>query len=138
MKYQAYSPFALEDSPREIEKADYEAVKRAKYVCVVALGFEEKLSLLLGNFFEVEKELLILAEASLIWTERNLAESMEERLTLDRRIVNFLTASRLYLDQTEHSVSGLFGNPSKELEQVRAFKNKLYDEHGGYRFMEAL
>jgi hypothetical protein len=138
MKYQAYSPFALQDSPREIDENRYEAVKRAKYVCVVALGFEEKLSLLLGNFFDLEKELLVLAEASLIWTGRNLAESMEERLTLDRRVVNFLTACRLYLDQTEHSISGLFGNPSKELERVKAFRRNLYDEHAGYRLMEAL
>lgn len=93
---------------------------------------------MLDNFAEFELELLRLAEASLIWSERDLQGSMQQRLTLDRRLVNLLTSCRLYLDQTEHVMSGVFGNPSQQLDDVRKTKNELYDTYLGYRVMEAL
>jgi len=66
------------------------------------------------------------------------SQSMLERLCLDRRLVNLLTACRLYLDQTDHGISILFGKNSSELKDVKTFKNDLYDKHWGYRLMEAL
>jgi hypothetical protein len=138
MKYAVVAASFSNAPAKQLDAARYLDVKRAKQVCVLALGFEEKLSLLLGNFLEFENELLSLAQAFLIWTARDLSESMQERLTLDRRLVNLLTACRLYLDQTGHMLSDLFGNPSKQLEEVKQFRNRLYDERWGYRFMEAL
>ena len=63
---------------------------------------------------------------------------MQERLALDRRLVNLLTSCRLYLDQTDHGISCPFGNPSSELDTVKKLKNDLYDGHFGYRLMETL
>src|SRR5437868_6592604 len=114
MRYEA-SGFKNTWVSTPIEKQRFEEVKRAKATCLFAIDLEEKFALLLDNFAELEFELLRLAESSLIWPNRNHTESMQERLTLDRRIVNLLTACRLYLDQTDHGLSGLFGNPSPQL-----------------------
>jgi hypothetical protein len=57
---------------------------------------------------------------------------------LDRRLTNVLTSFRLYIDQTDHCISGIFGNPSEQLEHVKTFKSSLYDKYFGYRFFEAM
>ncbi|MGO9243446.1 MAG: hypothetical protein ACLPT4_14350 [Verrucomicrobiia bacterium] len=139
MKYQAHGD-GDKNRPQivEITKARYEAVRKAKIACLFAIELEEKFALLMDNFAEFEFELLRIAETWLLWPNRGHADNMQERLTLDRRLVNLLTACRLYLDQTEHGISGLFGETSSELDTVKKFRRNLYDGHFGYRVMEAL
>jgi len=139
MKYQAYG-YSDENKPLivDIPQTHYEVVRKAKSTCLFAVELEEKFALLLDNYAEFEFELLRLAESALIWRNRGHADAMQERLILDRRLVNLLTACRLYLDQTDHGISTLFGNPSNELDTIKKFKNSLYDQHFGYRLMEAL
>lgn len=121
-----------------ISEERYKVVKSAKATCIFALEIEEKFALLLDNYYEFETELLKLAEAYRVWPRRDHSNSMLERLKLDQRLVNLLTACRLFSDQTDHGISTMFGNPSGELNSVKSFKNGLYDSHWGYRFMEAL
>ncbi len=45
---------------------------------------------------------------------------------------------RLYLDQSDHNISKICGEESKELKQIKEFKNWLYDNHFGFRLLEAL
>jgi len=115
-------------------------VKKAKRTCLFALEAEENFALLFDNFAELEVDLLRLAEHSLIWKDRprEHSESMQDRLLLDRRIVDLLTSCRLYLDQSEHGLSTLFGNPSDQLHAFKGSRRNLYDSHWGYRLMEAL
>lgn len=122
----------------EIDHDRFIKVGKAKDTCLFGLELEEKLQLLLENLFEFEVELLKLAQASLLWPSQIIRNAMQERLILDRRVVNLLTSCRLYLDQTDHGLSNLYGNPSEELKGIKEFKSGLYDDHWGYRFMEAL
>lgn len=138
MKYKAIGYSDSGGASIEISKERFEEVKQSKETCLFALELEEKFALLLDNYFEFESELLHLAEKARIWATRDHSDAMLRRLALDRRLVNLLTACRLYLDQTDHGISSLFGNPSDKLESVKEFKTNLYDEHWGYRFMEAL
>lgn len=138
MKFKATGYLDVGCATLDISEERYDSVKSAKATCIFALELEEKFALLVDNFYEFETELLKLAEASRIWPIRDHSDSMLERLKLDQRLVNLLTACRLYLDQTDHGISSLFGNPSDELAGVKSFKNALYDDHWGYRFMEAL
>lgn len=138
MKFEAVGYLNAGEANSDISEERYDSVKSAKATCIFALELEEKFALLLDNFYEFETELLKLAEAFRIWPNRDHSDSMLERLKLDQRLVNLLTACRLYLDQTDHGVSSLFGKPSDELTGVKSLKNDLYDDHWGYRFMEAL
>jgi hypothetical protein len=122
----------------QISEERYRVVKSAKATCLFATELEEKFALLIDNFYELETELLKLAEASRIWPNRDHRDTMLERLTIDRRLVNLLTACRLYVDQTDHGISALFGKFSNDLNRIKLFKNQLYDDCWGYRFMEAL
>lgn len=121
----------------EIDARRFEEVEFAKNVCLFALSFEEKFQLVVDNYIEWETELLKQAQASILWPT-NKFESLQHRLVLARRLTNVLTGFRLYVDQTDHALSNIFGNTSGELQAVKQFKSKLYDTHFGYRFLEAL
>jgi hypothetical protein len=138
MKYSVSGMSGAEDFSVPVSQARFEEIKSFKAVCLFAWELEEKLALLLDNFYEFEVELLKLAEQSVIWPNHDFQDSMERRLSLDRRIVNVLTSCRLYQDQTDHGISMLYGSESAELKKVKQFKAKLFDEQWGYRFMEAL
>ena len=103
----------------DVTKEEFERVVAAREACLVALSLEEKLSLVLNNFYEFEVELLKLAERHLVWNAIEYEDVMGDRLLLDRRIVNLLTASRLYLDHTAHALSGLFGGGSFKVTRSR-------------------
>jgi len=120
-----------------IEEASFLEVKKAKDVCFIALGLEEKLKLVIENFKEWEMEMLGIAQSYLLWRRSNY-DSMEHRLSLDRRLSNVLTSFRLYIDQTDRNISEIFGRSSEQLEHVKTFKNSLYDKYFGYRFFEAM
>jgi len=121
-----------------ITEVRYQEVCAARRICLFALEIEEKCALLIDNYYEFECELLKLAQASAIWPHMEHSDSMLKRLSLDRRIVNLLTACRLYLDQTEHTISSIFGVSSTEIARFRKLRNDLYDAHWGYRLMEAI
>jgi len=138
MQYKA-TGYTDDSAPsKSITEECFTRTKKAKELCLFALELEEKLSLLLDNYFDFELEMLRLAQINIIWKREDHEDAMTRRLGLDRRLVNLLTSCRLYLDQTAHGLSSHFGKESDQLLAIKAFKNKLYDTHWGYRLMEAL
>lgn len=123
---------------QELEEARFNAIRDARSTLLSAVSVEELFKLAVDNFEEWEVEILGQSQNMLIWKAASHVESMADRLRIDRRLANCLTAFRLYLDQTDHTVSRMFGNPSAQLTAVKRFKNKLYDDNFGYRFVEAL
>lgn len=62
----------------------------------------------------------------------------EERRAISRRILNLLSASRLYLDQSKHHLRSIYGSDSSQELLLKEEKSKQYDKLLGYRMMEAL
>src|ERR1039458_6938051 len=106
-------PLRLE---KAVAKEQYDPAKAGRDVCILALGFEERFQLVLDNFHEWEMELLNQAHNHLLWRNTGHNAAMQDRLCLDRHLVNLLSSMRLYLDHTDHGISTTFGNPSAELE----------------------
>lgn len=121
-----------------IPEAQYREIRKAKSHCLQAVQFEERFNLVLDNYNELECDLLRLAQNFLVRPHRPHADSMSERLLLDRRIVNLLSAGRLYLDHTDHGMSEIFGKESSERKAYNTERSRLYDLRFGYRFVEAL
>lgn len=88
-----------------VERARYQEVKRARDICLLAVVLEERFQLVLDNYTEWECELLNQAQAYLLGQTYSRHSAMQQRLTLDRRLTNVLTAFRLYLDQTDNNIS---------------------------------
>jgi|ERR1700722_10365212 len=105
-----------------IEAVKFNEVKKSQDICTFALVIEERFQLGLDNFHEWETELLEQAQKSLIWNINDFATAMQQRLDLDRRFVNLLSSLRLYLDQSDHNVSQVFGEDSEEFKGVKKFK----------------
>jgi hypothetical protein len=99
----------------ELTPDRYRGILRSKETYMLAVDLEEKINLLIDNHHEFEVELLKLAEANRTWPKTEAMDAMQKRLLLDRRIVNLLSACRLYLDQSSHAMSSLFGAESTEL-----------------------
>jgi hypothetical protein len=63
------------------------------------LGLEEKFAVLFSNFEEFEQQVLTLSLSASLHLDLDWAKMSDARLQLTRRIVNLLTAARLYRDQ---------------------------------------
>jgi hypothetical protein len=142
MKCSAYAYLLSGSKTRRVEVAitpeAFEKVRRAQQVILVGLQAEEKFHLLAENYGEWEAALLTIAQRYIIWSSRTHDEAMDERLLLDRRLVNLLTACKLYLDQSEHALSELFGAEGQHLAAFKAKRIGLHGANFGYRLMDAL
>jgi len=93
----------VEKFHEELAPDRYRNILGAKETYMLAVDLEEKINLLIDNHHEFEVELLKLAEANRTWPKTEAMDAMQKRLLLDRRIVNLLSACRLYLDQSSHA-----------------------------------
>lgn len=121
-----------------IDDAQFEAIAQARVVLAAAFALEESYDLLIGNYVEVEQELLAAAARSAV---RNLSECqdfLELRSTINRRVVNLLTATRLYLDQAPQRLRDCAVDPRTARTEFKKRTNHHYDAFFGYRFLEAL
>ena len=123
---------------REISREEFLAIQTAKHDVIFATVAEETLIIVTQNFNEFELEVLQAAQMRIESGLGDYADSMDLRLSIDRRLLNILTASRLYLDQSNHAVCEFFGSNSLEQKQLSGFRSEVYDEKFGYRVMEAL
>jgi hypothetical protein len=105
---------------------------------VIALGIEEKFALFFDNFHDYEQALLDLTLEHTLYTEFAWSPRVSDMYRIVRRIVNLLSAARLYLDQIAHDLTTLFGQDSDALKQFRSDTSVQYDAKLGYRAMESL
>ena len=116
----------------------FKLLKEAKKTLSEAFAIEEKYELLLSNFLELHKEPLALASENMLRQRFDYAGFFDIRLAMNRKIVNLVTSTKLYLDHllahTKH-----FASSGENIEDIiRAYISEEYDGHFEYRFMEAL
>jgi hypothetical protein len=122
----------------DISPEQFSETKTAWRGLIQALGVEENFDILNENYFEFENELLGMTLRNMIFSDRDWLSSKSEIHLVDRRIINFLTTSRLYLDQMRHTVSSRFGDPSEEFTSFTTKLSDEYDSSLGYRAVEAM
>lgn len=122
-----------------ISSEKYERLINSKQKLVSMMKVEEKLNLLIENYMELEKDILNVSFNKMIspiysidWTL-----SIADIHLINRRIINFLTTSKLYLDQIAHDIKELSDNPTFP-SIVEKLKNTEYENVLGYRVLEAL
>lgn len=122
----------------KLDKVQYDLIKSSRQNLLEALYMEEKLDLLTENYSEYEADLLSIATRMMVFHNYDYFSMGQERNLISRRIVNLLSAGRMYLDQSAHHLKNMYGENSKifksrEVERTQQFEQKL-----GYRVMEAL
>ncbi len=122
----------------EIDEAEYCLIRRARENLFEALFLEEKLDLVIEDFYEYETELLAMASRMMIFHKLDYFSMSNERNLIGRRIVNLLSASETYLDQNVHHVENIYGKNSENFNLIKAETSSQYDKRLGYRTMEAM
>jgi hypothetical protein len=122
----------------DLTPEQYTEAKTAKERLLAALSIEEKLNLVLENYAEFEQELQALTMCQLLFHDRDWSSFTGEAQTINRRLANLLSACRLYIDQTRHDVSAVYGDDSDQLKQLNEAFSAEYDAYLGCRVLEAL
>lgn len=127
-----YSPFIA------ITEDEYKALKAAREYLFEALYLEQKFDLVTEDFIEYEMTLLSYAARHMIFSNMNSKRFDNEVNNINRRLVNLLSACRLYLDHCNHHLSNIYGNGSEKIAAVNCQKKAEYDSRLSYRVLEAL
>ena len=122
----------------EIDEAQYKAIKYAMANLFEMLYLEENLDLVTENFQEYEVELLSIASRNTVFDNFDYFSMGRERNVVCRRIVNLLSACRMYLDQSIHHITNIYGENSDIVNLIKKEIASQYDQNFGYRVMEAL
>jgi hypothetical protein len=121
-----------------ISNEQFEAVADARAILTSAFAIEESYDLLIGNYVEVEQELLAATAINAVRDLHEYHDFFELRSTINRRVVNLLTATRLYLDQTPQRLADCASDPEGARSEFKQRTHDHYDATFGYRFLEAL
>lgn len=122
----------------EISAEEFSALQMARRVLSSAFSIEEKYEILVANFLALETQLLGIAATNVVRNALSYSEFFETRSALNVRMVNLLTAARLYLDQLPQDIADCLPSNDTAPSLVKAKCSQEYDQHFEYRFMEAL
>jgi hypothetical protein len=121
-----------------ISRADFETYQRAQRTLARALGIEELYEILVSNFLEFETFVLDAASQAAVRTVAPYLEQHRLRIGATVKLVNLLSAARMYVDQVPKKVRDCFSPGQEEMDRVKAEFSKEYDAHIEYRFIEAV
>lgn len=121
-----------------ITESEYHTVVAHTKHIISALEIEEKFDVLVGNHEEFETELLRLTVAKLTHKRSDWHDGARNRRLLNRRLNNFLSSSRMYLDHLRHGISSIYGPDSDQMATVDDARHKQYDSSLSYRLIEEL
>lgn len=122
----------------DISEQEYKNIKSCRDRLIEALYIEEKFDLIVENYLEYEMELLASSARHMVFRNQDYIWFQTERSLISRRIVNLLSACRMYLDQSVHHLKNIYGNDSYKVEEICSETSTQYDTKLGYRTMEAL
>lgn len=122
----------------EISAEEFSLLQMARRVLSSAFSVEEKYEILVANFLALETQLLDIAATNVVRNKLTYSEFFETRSALNVRMVNLLTAARLYLDQLPQDIADCLPSNDTAPSLVKDKCSQEYDQHFEYRFMEAL
>jgi hypothetical protein len=122
----------------EVSAEEFSNYRSARNVLSHALAIEEKYEIVITNYLELERFVLTTTASYVVRRHTDYEGFFEVRSGLNVRLVNLLTAVRLYVDQLLQHVRECTDDDETALERVTKAFSSEYDAHSEYRFMEAL
>jgi hypothetical protein len=122
----------------DITEAQYLEFQHAWKVLKDSLGIEETYEMLLSNYADLEREMHDATLSHMIHSGPGYSDFFQIKLSLNMRLVNVLTAARLYIDQLPHYVRNCLPHDESINNSIKMLFSKEYDGCFEYRFMEAL
>jgi hypothetical protein len=121
-----------------LSAADVTSLKTATSIIREICEIEQKFDILIENFIEMEQEFATRTVHSAYRSDASYAEFMDHKQIFNRRLVNLLTAARLYVDQTKHHLGEIFHDDADEAAKAKALFSSEFDAVFGYRVLEGL
>lgn len=121
----------------DVDAATYEAVCAAARALPRILAIEEKFDMLAENYDELEGELDAITRRYVFFGSFGDHRPNDLR-QINRRVVNFMSSARLYLDQVDHDLNTLFGAESAPRRAFAEARSAQYDSRLGFEVFEAL
>jgi hypothetical protein len=91
-----------------------------------------------SNYLEFERTLNTIATEFMIRPHLDYHSFGDERVTINRIVVNLLGACRLYLDHGDHHLSVVDATVEGVRDEFNQQRNQAYDGNGEYRICEGL
>ena len=136
MKYYLIKAVLGRNPKIEITKERYDSILSSWATIIFMNDIEEQWDSVIQNYIELEQEMLKEAVNAMILLMEQYDQYSDIRLGFARRLSNFLSSSRAYLDFTPKLLKR-----SARVDIMDKFKLKtseVYDQNFGYRLMEAL
>lgn len=97
---------------------------------------EEKYNAFIDNYFELERGLLEDSLRAMVYSDHEIGDLFGPKHSANRRVINLLTAVKLYLDSLPQHANRLL--TGEVVEKVKKAPSRAYDSSLAYRVMEAL
>jgi hypothetical protein len=121
----------------KITELDYLNVYKSNELIKSYYNFEQIFDNVVENYYEFEVELLSSSARFIIEGNTDFDWFLFHFSIVVRRLLNVMSTARGYLDQSSSLIKGMLEDPEL-FQDYDDFKHCLYDEHLGYRVMEAL
>jgi hypothetical protein len=121
-----------------VSTEERDAVARAMEGLLRTLAVEEKFDMLAENFDELEGTLDTISRRSILFARKTWDSMVADIHTVNRRLSNFLSTARLYIDQVDHDLGVVFGTESPARAAFNERRSREYEGRLGYRTLEAL
>ncbi|MCF5656183.1 hypothetical protein [Pseudomonas poae] len=126
-------------SPKlEISEFEYNKIVNARKTLSAALNIEETYDLVLGNFLDLEKEMLLLTLDKIFDHRFDYKKAYDVLSSINRKFTNFVLSAKNYTELIDSMTSKSANNKEGIKATVKAIRAKHYTENSDYRFMEAL
>jgi hypothetical protein len=124
----------------QITESEFLDIEAAKDGLLQALFIEEKFDLVIENLLDLESTMLNSAMRGAYLHDQDWESYQEERGLLNRRLINLLTAARIYIDHVKHHVKRVFSDAHEEASapDLKNLFSREYDARLGFRAGEAL
>lgn len=121
-----------------ISAEEFDSIKNAKMILSAGLSMEEAYELLLGNYEDLEKEVVSISVENILHHPKGYNDFHSYIARLNKRLVNFLTAACLYREYFEHLIPEITMKDSKIKAKIDALFKKKRNEYDEFEFMKNL
>lgn len=121
-----------------ITKPMYYRILQARKNLFDILAIEDNFDLAFESFCDYENTLLTLSARFMIFNELDYFLGGNDKIKIINRIVNLLTCCTMYLDQSSHFFSCIYGKDSQQFQEQEIAKHNQYDSTVEYRIVDSL
>jgi hypothetical protein len=123
---------------RDLSVEEHEKLKKASCRLMQHFNDQHPLAIVALNYEDLQNQLQKLAREYEADPSMNWIRMEMMRLMINRHILNFLSAARMFLDHSEYNLKKRYGQNSNRLERFKNACSSAYDAQFSYRFMYEL